>query len=579
VPEPQQHDDERLFSLLDSYVERLNRGDRPDPRLWLDAHPQLAAALKCLDALEAFVPPPRGPAPQAAVPTPGGITAGFLAQTVALDGHGSPVATSSFVAAMPLGEFGEYELLAEIGRGGMGVVYRARQTSLDRVVALKMILASHLASEDQVRRFQAEARAAAAVSHPHVVRVFEVGQIHAQHYFTMELVAGESLAARLAGGTDRGARREPLTVDEGARLLTAVARAVEYLHRRGIVHRDLKPSNVLVDEEGRPFVTDFGLAKMFIADSRSTATGMIAGTPSYMAPEQAAGRNADVGPLSDVYSLGAMLYELLTGRPPFREENPLDTLLQVLEREPAWPREINAAVPRPLELICMKCLEKSPQDRYSSAAEVADELERYLTGEDLLVRPPGRMQRLWRWAQREAPLSTRLAALGIFYSVELVHYHLLRGVDRKFHATVTAIMLLWIAGSVVFQRLIKQPAWESLARYAWAALDVVLLTATLYAASGAASATVIGYPVLVVLSGLWLERRLVWFMTGISAAAYLFLVWDFYVLRPELQLQFDTAATRHFYFLAALVTVGFAMSYQVTRMRALSRYYERWRLT
>ena len=570
MPEPEEHDDERLFSLLDSYVERLNRGDRPDPRLWLDAHPQLAEALKCLDALEAFVPPPRTAASTPVAVASGAITAGFLAQTIAGDGTAAANA-SSFVSAMPLGEFGEYELLAEIGRGGMGVVYRARQTSLDRVVALKMILASHLASEDQVRRFQAEARAAAAVSHPHVVRVFEVGQIHAQHYFTMEHVAGESLAARLA--------RSPLPLDEGTRLLAAVARAVDYLHRGGIVHRDLKPSNVLVDEAGRPFVTDFGLAKMFIADSRSTATGMIAGTPSYMAPEQAAGRNADVGPLSDVYSLGAMLYELLTGRPPFREENPLDTLLQVLEREPIWPRELNAAVPRPLELICMKCLEKSPQDRYSSAAEVADELERYLTGEDLLVRPAGRLQRLWRWAQREAPLSTRLAALGIFYSVELVHYHLLRGVDRKFHATVTAIMLLWIAGSVVFQRLLKLPAWESLARYAWAALDVVLLTATLYAASGAASATVIGYPVLVVLSGLWLERRLVWFMTGISAAAYLFLVWDFYFLRPELQRQFDTAATRHFYFLAALITVGFVMSYQVTRMRALSRYYERWRLT
>src|SRR5439155_5291998 len=229
--------------------------------------------------------------------------------------------------------------------------------------ALKMILGNQFASEDQVRRFQVEAQAVARLSHPHIVHIYETGEVHGQQYFAMQYVEGSSLAERL--------KRGPLPVEETARCLIRVAHAVAYLHSRGVVHRDLKPANILLDAEGYPYVTDFGLVKLLEADSHVTRSGVIIGTPSYMAPEQAAGHHAVVGPRSDIYSLGAILYEMLTGQPPFREETPLDTLVQVLEGEPASPRQLNQKVPHKLELVCLKCLAKDANERYATAAELA----------------------------------------------------------------------------------------------------------------------------------------------------------------------------------------------------------------
>ena len=262
----------------------------------------------------------------------------------------------------------------------MGVVYKARQKALDRIVAVKMILATHLASPEHIRRFQVEAWAAARLRHSNITQIHDVGQHHGQHYFTMEYIEGESLAQRIA--------RQRLSTEAIVRLLSVVARAVDHLHAQGVVHRDLKPSNILLDRDDQPYVTDFGLAKVFVPGSEATATGVIAGTPSYMAPEQASGRSSEVGPAADIYSLGAILYELLTGEPPFRQENPLDTLLDILGREPRYPRQLNPRVPHGLELICLKCLAKSPADRYGSAAALADDLERFARHEPLSVRPP-----------------------------------------------------------------------------------------------------------------------------------------------------------------------------------------------
>ena len=255
--------------------------------------------------------------------------------------------------------FGDYEIVRELARGGMGVVFLARQVSLNRPVALKMILAGQLANDTDVKRFYTEAEAAANLDHPGIVPIYEVGQHEGQHYFSMGFVEGQSLSQRLAEG--------PLPPREAAELMVKVAEAIEYAHRRGVIHRDLKPGNILLDRNGHPRITDFGLAKKLEGDSGLTGSGQIMGTPSYMPPEQAGGNRGEVGPAADVYALGATLYALATGRPPFQAASAMDTVLMLLSEEPVPPRRLNASIPRDLETIVLKCLEKDPRRRYGSA--------------------------------------------------------------------------------------------------------------------------------------------------------------------------------------------------------------------
>jgi len=295
--------------------------------------------------------------------------------------------------------FGDYEIIREIARGGMGVVFQARQLSLNRLVALKMILTGQLADDADVRRFYIEAEAAANLDHPGIVPIFEVGQHEGQHYFSMGFIEGQSLSQRLAAG--------PLPSREAAELIRRVADAIEYAHQRGVVHRDLKPANILLDPNGNPRVTDFGLAKKVKGDSGLTGSGQIMGTPSYMPPEQAGGKRGEVGPAADVYALGATLYALVTGRPPFQAASVMDTVLQVISDEPVPPRRLDASVPLDLETICLKCLEKEPGKRYVSAAAFGEELRRFLAGEPILARPVGRIERAWRWSKRN-PLAAAL---------------------------------------------------------------------------------------------------------------------------------------------------------------------------
>ncbi len=301
-------------------------------------------------------------------------------------------------------EFGDYQLLEQIAQGGMGIVYKARQKSLNRIIALKVIRSSGSASKADIKRFQTEAESAAKLKHPHIVTVYEVGEHEGQPYFTMPYVSGCNLASIVAD--------HPLSPELAVKYALAMAEAIEYAHREGILHRDLKPSNILIDGNDRVQVTDFGLATQVGNDSELTRTGQIIGTPSYMSPEQASGQRELVSPRSDIYSLGATLYELLTGRPPFRAATVVETIRQVIDVDPPSPRLLNPTLPRDLETICLKCLEKAPARRYQSANELADELGRFQRGEPIYARQVSRAEHAWRWCRRR-PLVSSLMALSL----------------------------------------------------------------------------------------------------------------------------------------------------------------------
>jgi tRNA A-37 threonylcarbamoyl transferase component Bud32 len=349
------------------------------------------------------------------------LKAAFPGQSV-LESASTGLHDSSIIAIAPeagvrLKYFGDYELLEEIARGGMGVVWKARQTSLKRDVALKMIRAGTLAGPNEVERFLREAEAAANLQHPNIVAIHEVGEHGGQHYFSMDYVAGRDLGVIVKDG--------PLLPQLSARYVKIIAEAIHFAHQRGTLHRDLKPQNVLIDAADQPRITDFGLAKIMKDDSQLTQSGVVMGSPSYMPPEQAAGRQEDIGPASDVYSLGAMLYELLTGQPPFRGITAMATLRDVMEEEPIPPRRLKAEIPPDLETICLKCLEKTPLARYPTARALAEELDRYLKGEPILARPASTVRKVVSWARRHPGTLATLAAIimvalafGVIYLFE-----------------------------------------------------------------------------------------------------------------------------------------------------------------
>ncbi|MCC7419528.1 MAG: serine/threonine protein kinase [Planctomycetaceae bacterium] len=365
------------MALIEGLIERQKRGEAIDVEATCVAHPALAVELRQLWATV-----------QLADNLAELSIESQQADRLRSQTRQSPL--ERFLAAGSLSQvprsLGDYELLDELGRGGMGIVFRARQTSLGRVVALKMLLRGELASGQEMARLRAEAESAARLSHPHIVPVYEVGEFDGQPFFSMKFIEGTTLARRLAEG--------PLPPREAAQLLAPVCRAVAEAHRHGLLHRDLKPSNILIDEEGRPYVSDFGLVKRVVpkdsaeqeAAASLTQSGAILGTPAYMAPEQAVGRRGEVTAATDVYALGAILYAMLTGRPPFQAASALDTVLLVLEQNPVPPRVINPKADPDLEMIALKCLQKPIDLRYASASDLAADLEAYLANEPISAR-------------------------------------------------------------------------------------------------------------------------------------------------------------------------------------------------
>jgi eukaryotic-like serine/threonine-protein kinase len=380
-----------LDAVIAVYILAVEAGDVPDRQELLDDHPGHAEALRAffadLDRMDRVSLPLR-------------LAAGPEATGAAEpNGHAAPASVRYF---------GDYALLEEIARGGMGIVYKSRQVSLNRLVALKMILAGGFASSRDIQRFRTEAESAANLDHPHIVPIYEVGEHDGQQYYAMKFVEGTSLA-----GHPRGDIRAEVAG------VVAVARAVHHAHQRGVLHRDLKPSNVLVDSEGTRLVTDFGLAKRLATGDRSiTETGQVLGTPRYMAPEQAAGRK-NLTVAVDVYSLGVILYERLTGRPPFTGDDVLTLLRHVRESEPPRPSSIVQGVDRDLETVVLKCLEKDPAQRYGSAEALANDLDRWLGGEPIAARPSGGLERVVKWARRR-PLAATLAAVSAFAALAVV---------------------------------------------------------------------------------------------------------------------------------------------------------------
>ncbi|WP_437204650.1 serine/threonine-protein kinase [Planctomicrobium sp. SH664] len=411
-------------------------------------------------------------------------------------------------------DFGPYLLEEEIGRGGMGVVYKARHRKLQSYVALKMVRSCEFATQQEVRRFYQEGQAAARLRHPHIVSVYDAGELHGIPYLVMSYVDGVTLADRL--------RQNRVELDQLVKWLVAVARAVGYLHREGIVHRDLKPANILIDAHSQPYVTDFGLAKLFFDDGERTATGTVIGTPAYMAPEQAWGQPVDVTPGCDLYSLGAILYEMLTGKAPFAELNPFDQILRLREADPPRPRHLRADVPAELEQVCLRCLERNPQNRYATADLLADDLERFLRQEPITLQPFGLWQRYRRWMLREPALSAHLSAFATL-AIVVQAAELLSTRHRESYWPVMTVLAVWAGLSTVLQSLLSRDVQRI--KLVWVAVDGVLFTVAVAYAQAPIESLAVGYAVLIAASGLWYQRSLVWLTTAVSVVSYGLLIW------------------------------------------------------
>lgn len=457
--------------------------------------------------------------------------------------------------------FGRFELLQELGRGGMGVVFRAKETPLNRTVALKMVIAGELAGTEELQRFRAEAEAAAQLNHSGIVPIYEIGSVGKQYYYTMGYVEGENLESFV--------KKRSLDFRTIAEIAFQTANAVAYAHERGIVHRDLKPENILMDDSCQPKITDFGLAKRMDMESALTRTGQILGTPGYMAPEQAAGESKTIGAPSDIYAIGGILFFMLTGRPPFQASNVIDTLVQVLEKDAPSPRRFRRDTPRSLEQICLRCLERRPEHRYRSAAELAQDLDRYLQGVPTLAKPPTFIEKLPRLALREPALSVHVTSLLLLLVISNVIYVVKEGISLFGHLIVSSLLIGWLFAACLIVVLGVRFQRQMTAQTVLLCFDSVMLSVLLgwvTTEQEFPGPMLIGYPLLIVSGATFCRVRLVVLVTAASLCSYVGLI----IARPFLLYPVH----QHVVFVILQLGIAACLIHQVRRVRALSDYFQ-----
>ncbi len=449
-------------------------------------------------------------------------------------------------------DFGDYELLSEIDRGGMGIVFRAKHKSLRRVVALKVMKSGELASEKELQRFRTEVEAAATVKHKNIVPIYEIGEARGLFYFTMDYVDGCDLA--------KAVRERDLAPREIVRMIIKVTDAVSKAHRLGIIHRDLKPSNILVDANGEPYLIDFGLAKFDTLESDLTGTGQIVGTAAYMPPEQAIGQTK-LTPQVDVYSLGAVLYTTVSGQPPFFGITAFDILLQVIHCEPCSPRKLNRKVNRTLEKLIARAMAKNRNDRYPTAEALKTDLQHFLIDEPIVWPKQSSTERLLTWWRREPALVSHLLGIGSTLAIVLVYS------DTWYPPIRIGLLIGWMVGAWVFQRFANIQRLREAAQLSWLAFDIVIYTRLIDLADSPRGLLLIGYPMMICASGMY-------YRVSYTVIATLLSIVGFLVLCARVTDPINSRPDFVEIYVSGLAVLGLCLVSMIHRVRSLTNYHQ-----